>query len=64
MDAAQCYAKVQGGRNLDHDGDNQGVGFVVSPGRKALFGTKETVAHVKDCCAKYRWKFPPRGEAW
>jgi murein endopeptidase len=53
-----CNAgRLQGGRNLDHDGDNQGVGFVVSPGRKALFGTKETVAHVKDCCAKYRWKF-------
>lgn len=49
--------RLQGGRNLDHDGDHQGVGFVVSPTRKALFGTKETVAHVKDCCRRYRWKF-------
>ncbi len=49
---------LEGGRHLDPDGDHQGVGFVVSPTRKALFGTRETVSHIKDCCAKYRRKFP------
>ncbi len=49
--------KLLGGHNLDRDGDHEGVGFVVSPNRRSLFGTKETIAYVKDCCRRYRWKF-------
>jgi murein endopeptidase len=49
--------QLKGGVHLDADGDRMGVGFVIAPGRKALFGTRDTVRHVKDCCARYRWKY-------
>jgi len=54
-----CHkGSLVGGRNLDPDGDHQGIGFVTAPSRKALWATKETISYVKKCAAEYRRKFP------
>ncbi len=49
---------LRGGVNLDADGDRQGKGFVLAPGRRNTFGTPATVRHVKQCMARYRASHP------
>ena len=55
--------KLIGGVSIDKDGDFEGPGFVIGEGRTRLFGTPQTVRHVKACMAAYRAAFPDRRKA-
>jgi murein endopeptidase len=49
---------LRGGVNLDHDGDRQGIGFVLPPGRTTSWGTPATVRHIRLCMSRYRSNHP------
>lgn len=51
------HGKLVGGVHIDPDNDCKGTGFVIGDGRTRLYGTRETVAYVKQCGREYRKAF-------
>ncbi len=49
--------RLIGGVNLDPDGDNRGVGWVVAARREATWGTPETVRYVRRCVSQFRHRY-------
>ncbi|MBM4395776.1 MAG: penicillin-insensitive murein endopeptidase [Deltaproteobacteria bacterium] len=57
------HGKLVGGTSVDGDGDKAGAGFVIGAGRTRLFGTAQTVKHLKHCMAVYRAAYPDKRKA-
>lgn len=49
--------RLVGGVNIDPDGDNKGIGWVISAHREGTWATPETIRAVKACIAQYRNTF-------
>lgn len=49
--------RLVGGVNIDPDGDNKGLGWVIAERREATYGTPETVRALRHCCAQFRSHF-------
>lgn len=50
--------RLVGASNLDPDGDNRGVGWVISESRQATWATPETVQYLRRCMSQYRHNYP------
>lgn len=49
--------RLVGGVSVDPDGDNRGVGWVISARREATWGTPETVRYVRRCVSQFRHNY-------
>lgn len=49
--------RLVGSVNLDPDGDNRGVGWVISARREATWATPETIRYIRRCVSQFRHNY-------